>query len=204
MLVTYGLTRKHTYIKRWIRGYFGHWHLLSTIWLADRRSGHAVLETVHLNSRYVTSHHVAIDVTKLTAYQDNVEVVQKLVEAGANVSQADNNGNTPMHACAGEGAMRVAQYFVDRGLAGNIRNAEGLTPLVRRIRCDRFPLSLSVIPILFSLLTRERVLRITTLGPYCFLSVKETGRPDFCRHDSVVRFGLPRACRALTKISVCS
>ncbi|CAN0375967.1 unnamed protein product, partial [Ectocarpus sp. 8 AP-2014] len=61
--------------------------------------------------------------------QDNIEVVKKLVEAGADPAKADKSGNTPMHAAAGEGSIAVVRYFVEKGVAGNIKNTEGFTPL---------------------------------------------------------------------------
>lgn len=35
-----------------------------------------------------------------------------------------------MHAAAGEGAMAVAKYFVEKGVSCSVKNAEGFTPLV--------------------------------------------------------------------------
>lgn len=59
-------------------------------------------------------------------------MVRRLVEAGADASKADNSGNTPMHAAAGEGAVSVVQYLVGKGVSGRRRNVESLTPLVSR------------------------------------------------------------------------
>ncbi|CAM9469870.1 unnamed protein product, partial [Ectocarpus sp. 4 AP-2014] len=67
--------------------------------------------------------------THIACYRDNIEVVKKLVEAGADPAKADKSGNTPMHAAAGEGAIAVVRYFVEKGVPGNIKNAEGFTPL---------------------------------------------------------------------------
>lgn len=53
------------------------------------------------------------------------------MEAGADASKADNSGNTPMHAAAGEGAVSVVQYLVGKGVSGRRRNIESLTPLVK-------------------------------------------------------------------------
>ncbi|CAN0214333.1 unnamed protein product, partial [Scytosiphon promiscuus] len=61
--------------------------------------------------------------------QDNLEIVKKLLESGADPSKADKSGNTPMHAAAGEGAMAVAKYFVEKGVPCIVKNAEGFTPL---------------------------------------------------------------------------
>ncbi|CAN0148371.1 unnamed protein product, partial [Hapterophycus canaliculatus] len=62
--------------------------------------------------------------------QDNIDIVKKLLETGADPSKADKSGNTPMHAAAGEGAMAVAKYFVEKGVSSSVKNADGFTPLV--------------------------------------------------------------------------
>ncbi len=69
---------------------------------------------------------------RATSPQDNIEVVKRLVEAGADPTKPDKSGNTPLHAAAGEGAMAVVKYFVEKGVPAGAKNAEGFTPLVRR------------------------------------------------------------------------
>ncbi|XP_058678736.1 LOW QUALITY PROTEIN: protein phosphatase 1 regulatory subunit 12C, partial [Ammospiza caudacuta] len=46
---------------------------------------------------------------------ENMEVVQFLVESGADVNQADNEGWTPLHVAAACGCRHIAQYLLDHG-----------------------------------------------------------------------------------------
>lgn len=90
------------------------------------------MHTIHTLSLTYTCNaraHVAKKKKKSNRKQDNIEVVKKLVDAGADPGKADKSGNTPMHAAAGEGAMAVVTYFVEIGLP-LVKNEEGFTPLV--------------------------------------------------------------------------
>lgn len=64
------------------------------------------------------------------APQDNIGLVKKLVEAGADPTKPDKSGNTPLHTAAGEGAMAVVKYFVEKGVPAGAKNGEGFTALV--------------------------------------------------------------------------
>ncbi|XP_072777660.1 protein phosphatase 1 regulatory subunit 12C isoform X2 [Taeniopygia guttata] len=46
---------------------------------------------------------------------ENMEVVQFLVESGADVNQADNEGWTPLHVAAACGCHHIAQYLLSHG-----------------------------------------------------------------------------------------
>ncbi|TRZ08154.1 hypothetical protein HGM15179_018956, partial [Zosterops borbonicus] len=46
---------------------------------------------------------------------ENMEVVQFLVESGADVNQADNEGWTPLHVAAACGCRQIAQYLLEHG-----------------------------------------------------------------------------------------
>ncbi|XP_051632046.1 LOW QUALITY PROTEIN: protein phosphatase 1 regulatory subunit 12C [Manacus candei] len=46
---------------------------------------------------------------------ENMEVVQFLVESGADVNQADNEGWTPLHVAAACGCRSIAQYLLEHG-----------------------------------------------------------------------------------------
>ncbi|XP_068855221.1 protein phosphatase 1 regulatory subunit 12C-like [Aphelocoma coerulescens] len=46
---------------------------------------------------------------------ENMEVVQFLVESGADVNQADNEGWTPLHVAAACGCRHIAQYLLEHG-----------------------------------------------------------------------------------------
>lgn len=68
----------------------------------------------------------------LPLHQDNVEIVRRLVEAGADASKPDSAGNSPLHAAAGAGALAVIKLLGEKGLSIGVKNKEGLTALVRR------------------------------------------------------------------------
>lgn len=68
--------------------------------------------------------------TRIPCRKDNVEIATRLLEAGADGRKPDGGGNTPLHAAAGAGAMKVVQYLAGEGLSIDALNAQGLTPLV--------------------------------------------------------------------------
>ncbi|XP_077663075.1 protein phosphatase 1 regulatory subunit 12C [Eretmochelys imbricata] len=60
---------------------------------------------------------------------ENLEVVQFLVENGANVNQADNEGWTPLHVAASCGYKEIAQYLLAHGAQVAAVNSDGEIPL---------------------------------------------------------------------------
>ncbi|XP_075773586.1 protein phosphatase 1 regulatory subunit 12C isoform X1 [Pelodiscus sinensis] len=60
---------------------------------------------------------------------ENLEVVQFLVENGANVNQADNEGWTPLHVAASCGYKEIAQYLLAHGAHVAAVNSDGDVPL---------------------------------------------------------------------------
>ncbi|XP_059584102.1 protein phosphatase 1 regulatory subunit 12C isoform X2 [Alligator mississippiensis] len=60
---------------------------------------------------------------------ENMEVVQFLVENGANVNQADNEGWTPLHVAASCSYKEIAQYLLDHGANIAAVNSDGDVPL---------------------------------------------------------------------------
>ncbi|XP_067408158.1 protein phosphatase 1 regulatory subunit 12C isoform X2 [Emydura macquarii macquarii] len=59
---------------------------------------------------------------------ENLEVVQFLVENGANVNQADNEGWTPLHVAASCGYKEIAQYLLAHGAHVAAVNCDGDVP----------------------------------------------------------------------------
>jgi len=59
----------------------------------------------------------------------SLEAVEILLDAGADVNQANPAGDTPMHAAAANGFVAVIQLLVDRGAPLDVRNQNGQTPL---------------------------------------------------------------------------
>ncbi|XP_077169067.1 protein phosphatase 1 regulatory subunit 12C isoform X2 [Paroedura picta] len=60
---------------------------------------------------------------------ENMEVVEFLVENGADVNQADNEGWTPLHVAASCGYIEIAQYLLDHGANIAAVNSDGDVPL---------------------------------------------------------------------------
>ncbi|XP_074872037.1 protein phosphatase 1 regulatory subunit 12C isoform X2 [Carettochelys insculpta] len=60
---------------------------------------------------------------------ENLEVVQFLVENGADVNQADNEGWTPLHVAASCGYKEIAQYLLAHGAHVAAVNSDGDIPL---------------------------------------------------------------------------
>ncbi|TMW41096.1 hypothetical protein DOY81_013824, partial [Sarcophaga bullata] len=46
---------------------------------------------------------------------DNLEMVEFLVEQGADINRQDNEGWTPLHATASCGFVSIARYLVEHG-----------------------------------------------------------------------------------------
>ncbi|XP_074990992.1 protein phosphatase 1 regulatory subunit 12C isoform X7 [Calonectris borealis] len=60
---------------------------------------------------------------------ENMEVVQFLVESGADVNQADNEGWTPLHVAASCGYRHIAQYLLEHGADVAAVTSDGELPL---------------------------------------------------------------------------
>ncbi|XP_072463704.1 protein phosphatase 1 regulatory subunit 12C isoform X4 [Notamacropus eugenii] len=60
---------------------------------------------------------------------ENLEVVRFLVEEGASVNQADNEGWTPLHVAASCGYLDIAQYLLSHGANIAAVNSDGNLPL---------------------------------------------------------------------------
>nr|XP_033816695.1 protein phosphatase 1 regulatory subunit 12C isoform X2 [Geotrypetes seraphini] len=60
---------------------------------------------------------------------ENLEVVEFLVDHGANVNQADNEGWTPLHVAASCGYLEIAEYLLKHGANVAAVNCDGDVPL---------------------------------------------------------------------------
>jgi ankyrin repeat protein len=58
-----------------------------------------------------------------------VDSVRALLDAGADVNQANDAGDTALHAAAGAGMTSVIQLLADRGAKLDVKNKQGQTPL---------------------------------------------------------------------------
>lgn len=60
---------------------------------------------------------------------DVLDATTVLLDAGADVNQVNEAGNTALHAAASEGATTLIQLLIDRGATLDAKNKEGQTPL---------------------------------------------------------------------------
>ena len=60
---------------------------------------------------------------------ETLEAVKLCVERGADVNQADGNGETALHGAAYRGHNSVAQYLFEKGARPDVKNRIGWTPL---------------------------------------------------------------------------
>jgi uncharacterized protein len=58
-----------------------------------------------------------------------LEAVKFLLDLGADVNAANDDGNTPLHGAASLGLDTVARFLIDKGADVNARNADGRTPV---------------------------------------------------------------------------
>ncbi len=60
---------------------------------------------------------------------DAVEALQMLLDLGADINQADQNGDTPLHGAAGRHAPAIIEFLVANGADLHAQNEKGWTPL---------------------------------------------------------------------------
>jgi ankyrin repeat protein len=83
----------------------------------------------HTTTLQVASGMARVDTESIVPEARHLEAVKMLVALGANVNDANDLGNTALHAAAMAGFDSVAQFLVDRGAALNAKNKNGETPL---------------------------------------------------------------------------
>ena len=71
------------------------------------------------------------------AEPDVLEATRLLLDAGANVNDASETGDTALHAAAATGLTTVIQLLADRGATLEVRNKSGQTPLALTIPRQR-------------------------------------------------------------------
>ena len=74
------------------------------------------------NNRGNTALHVAVR-------DQHANVVQVLIDAGADVNRRDSNGQTPLHIASREGALNVVKLLVGAGAGVCVADEEGMTCL---------------------------------------------------------------------------
>jgi uncharacterized protein len=61
--------------------------------------------------------------------QDILEIARLMLEAGVDVNQVNETGDSALHAAAGAGLTKVIQLLADRGAKLELKNKQGQTPL---------------------------------------------------------------------------
>ncbi len=61
--------------------------------------------------------------------RDALAALKLCVEAGLDLNQVNNQGETALHGAADRGADTIVQYLVDRGANLNVKTKKGFTPL---------------------------------------------------------------------------
>ncbi len=59
----------------------------------------------------------------------NIQELNNLIKAGANVNVKDNNGNTPLHVAAGYRRVDATEALIKAGANVNVKDSNGNTPL---------------------------------------------------------------------------
>ncbi|CAG8546937.1 10860_t:CDS:1 [Paraglomus occultum] len=70
------------------------------------------------------------DYTIFEAAEENeAEIIQKLVESGADVDSIDEQGNTALHYSVMKGNLEATKKLLELGIEANVKNEDGETPL---------------------------------------------------------------------------
>lgn len=71
-------------------------------------------------------------VTALASYvwREQKDVVQNLLDRGADVNAQDNDGDAPLHGAAQSGNVEIIDMLVAKGASLNLKNKQGGTPLM--------------------------------------------------------------------------
>lgn len=65
----------------------------------------------------------------LAAYEGHLEIVEKLLNAGRDVHEIDENENLALHVAAKRGHSQVVEFLLDRGAAINLGDTSGFSAL---------------------------------------------------------------------------
>ena len=112
----------------------------------------------------------------LAALHGHLNVVEFLVQNGANINLADNNGNTALMSAAFNGYLNVVEFLFQNGANINLANNNGNTALMV-VDQRRHP---DIVKFLLSKLTIINILiepRYFEMKPY--ILTESLKRPDF-------------------------
>ncbi|XP_030053732.1 protein phosphatase 1 regulatory subunit 12C isoform X1 [Microcaecilia unicolor] len=96
----------------------------------DLSEARTMLQAAGENDRVVDSTNAdGISALHQACIDENLEVVEFLVDHGANVNQADNEGWTPLHVAASCSYLEIAEYLLKHGANIAAVNCDGDVPL---------------------------------------------------------------------------
>jgi ankyrin repeat protein len=82
--------------------------------------------TIHVNQRLISFHETILH---FAARKRWLDIVEYLVEHGADIDELDNNAHTPLFDAAHHGAVHVVQYLISKGANICAKARNGYTPL---------------------------------------------------------------------------
>jgi hypothetical protein len=136
--ITYAARRKAADIVRFLRDQGATESIVTWLYLGDRKRvkkelvRHPALAQLRDEEETPILHH-AVEAL-------HPEFVTLLLECGANITDVDPNGETPLHRCAdirqapSKPAAKMAHLLLDRGADPNARNWDDVTPLHQAVR----------------------------------------------------------------------
>jgi len=101
----------------------------NTIWVAARKGNFRLLKQQLAKQDVNVRDKDGGTALSNAALAGQLEVVNFLVEQGANVNSQANDGNSPLHSAAFLGRLEIVQVLVQQGANVNIKNRKGETPL---------------------------------------------------------------------------
>lgn len=144
---------------------------------AKTRNGRSPLLLAYENDNFDVAEHLiekgAHDVsTKDWSLQGALEkchlnLVNYLIEKGADVNKKDNDGNTPLHCAAKKGNIEVVKYLIGKGARVDIKNGWGETSLHIAAQVNQLEAVKAICKSLLRSLNRQKLLEE-------FLGIKNT------------------------------
>lgn len=149
------------------------------------------------SARLVVNSIIGIDDSKaihLAAWQNHHEIVQFLIDSGADVDSTDSHGKTALHYAAIYGSLEAARVLIDGKTHLDIRDENAMTPLMLAVR-SREPKSLRIAnlllkrgasPDLNTLVSKGQIAKIKKILAAEPLAVQQCSLPNDLIHDAMI------------------